>query len=754
MADHPTFKRRLGAMRLLRAAIVVVPLVVALLHAVDVFHLGFVARLDLAVDDARQRWTLPRTLDPRIVIVDIDERSLRELGRWPWGRDRLAALTEELFVRQRAGVIGFDLVFAEPDTSSGLPVIEALAANDPALAARLPGLRERLDHDARFARALARGHAVLGYYLSQDPATVSNGTLPAPPFEADALGGRPSPFLRWNAYVANLPALVAAAPRGGYFNWLPDGDGVTRSVPLVAQVAGRHGEALALAMFRSYTGNPSLAPGYATSAPDAPLDHLTLAQGAARARIAVDERGAARVPFRGPGGPQGGSYRYVSAAEVLAGRLAPGSLAGRLVLVGSSAPALFDRRSTPVEAVDPGVEVHANLLSGLLDGRLPSRPDWAPGYEVVLLLAIAGALAWALPRLAAVPTLMVWSALWIALIGANLWAWRALGLVLPLAPVLLYSALVFAGTMSWGYAVEGRTRRSLTRLFGTYVPPELVARMARDPRRYAMAAENRVLTVMFCDMRNFTRVSEALEPEALRELVNRFFSAMTAVIRRQQGTLDKYIGDAIMAFWGAPLDDPEHARHAVRAALEMVQALAGVNAHLRERQLPEIGIGLGVNTGLVCVGDMGSDIRRSYTVMGDAVNLASRIEALTRHYGLDLLVGEATRDACGDAHAWLEVDRVRVKGKQTSVTLFTPVPTDHARLHSFAEESRLWRLALEQYRRQHWEAAQDHIDRLLAASPSPSPFAALYRQLADRIGHLRNHPPSPDWDGTTSFATK
>jgi adenylate cyclase len=278
--------------------------------------------------------------------------------------------------------------------------------------------------------------------------------------------------------------------------------------------------------------------------------------------------------------------------------------------------------------------------------------------------------------------------------------------------------------------------------------------MARDPARYSMRAENRVLTVMFCDMRNFTAVSERLSPEDLRALINGFFSSMTTAIREQRGTLDKYIGDAIMAFWGAPLHDPAHAAHAVRAALAMTQRLHALNADLRVRQLPEIGVGIGLNTGLVCVGDMGSSMRRSYTVMGDAVNLASRIEGLTRHYGVDVLVGEATRAEAGDeGWCWVEVDRVRVKGKQQSVTLFTPVMPVAARNPPFDEEMRLWQLALASYRLQHWDDAQTRLQSLQTAC-ADSPVIGLYRQLLARTTQLRSTPPAPDWDGAHTFDIK
>jgi len=451
-------------------------------------------------------------------------------------------------------------------------------------------------------------------------------------------------------------------------------------------------------------------------------------------------------------------------------RIAADHLKGKLVLIGSTAPGNYDQRATPVDEVYPGVEVHASLLSGLLDNHLPVQPDWASSAEVLQLLASAVLLVWALPRLRAARGAQLAGGICVLLVAINLWAYRAHGLLLPLASALLLTAMVYVGITVWGYIVEGRSRRSLARLFDTYVPPELVDEMARDPARYSMRAENRELTVMFCDMRNFTRVSELLAPEDVRGLVNSFFSTMTAAIREQRGTLDKYIGDAIMAFWGAPLPDAAHAAnaahaahaaHAALAAHAMTLQLASLNVDLKRRGLPEIGLGIGLNTGTVCVGDMGSSMRRSYTVMGDAVNLASRIEALRRHYGIGVLVGENTRQAAGEPAAiapgevwrWVEIDRVRVKGKAQPVTLFTPASMPAAHAASFDEEMRLWRLALNSYRLQHWCETQASLQGLLT-SFADTPFAGLYRQLGERTDQYRATPPPADWDGAHTFDSK
>jgi adenylate cyclase len=753
---------RLGLWRLLRVTLLLGALCAALAHATGLMPLRVVTGLDLAIADARLRALMPRTPDARIVIVDIDEKSLAEIGRWPWSRDRMAALVDELFVNQRAAVVGFDMLFGEPDTSSGLPALDRLAAESPEIAATLARLRPALDFDARFAQALTDRPAVLGYYLTNAREGRRSGVLPAPVFDAAELQSRPIAFTRWDGYAANLDVVARAAPSAGFFNNVPDPDGLVRSVPLVAELDGRHYEALALAVFRAYTGGPVVVPGFPTErwlARDySALQSILLRQGGHERAIPVDAHARVRVPYRGPGGPQGGSYEYVSASDLLNHRVPAGRLGAKLVLVGSTAPGVYDQRATPVADIFPGVEVHANLLSGLLDDRLPVEPDWASSFEVLQLLLVAAVLVWGLPRLRATHAAQLALGLVLALVAVNVWSDRVHGLLMPIASALLLTGLIYVGVTVWSYIDEGHRRRSLARLFGSYVPPELVAEMARDPASYDMRAENRVLTVMFCDMRNFTRASELLAPDAVRSLVNSFFSTMTAAIRGHRGTLDKYIGDAIMAFWGAPLHDPAHAANAVRAAVAMTQRLGALNAELRGGGLPEIGLGIGLNTGLVCVGDMGSSMRRSYTVMGDAVNLASRIEALTRHYGVDLLVGEATRDeavrgAPDEPWRWVEVDRVRVKGKLQSVTLFTVAAGAGMLPPTTDAEMRLWQLALTSYRLQHWNESQAHL-RGLTTTFAGTVFAGLVRQLDERIDQHRRTPPPADWDGAHTFDSK
>lgn len=739
-----------------RIAVTFIPLILALLHALGVFNMGLLNRLDEIVYDARLRATLPATRDDRVVIVDIDEASLAEVGRWPWSRDHLARLVDTLFDQQGIALLGFDIVFAEPDDSSGLRQLEQLAkgelAHQPGFAERVQALRPALDHDAQFARALQGRPVVLGYYFTSDRQGHTSGALPNPVLQPQDLNGRRLPATQWSGYGANIAPLAAAAPRAGFFNALADHDGVVRSLPLLAEHGGRYYESLALAMFRLLTGSPQVQPSFADQRLPLPTPSLTsvqLVQGSTRLSMAVDERLAVLIPYRGRGGPQGGSFTYLSASDVLAGRLAPGQLRGKIVLLGTTAPGLHDLRVTPVGEAYPGVETHASLISSLLDGRPLVRPDYALGYELVVLLLSGLVLALGLPLLSAARAVALSLGVIGLLVGLNFWLYLGHGLVLPLASSLVTAGLAFALNMSYGYLVESRAKRELVQLFGTYVPPELVDEMVKDPDRYSMAAATREMTVMFCDLRGFTQLSEHMEPAQVQALLNTVFSRLTQVIRRHRGTIDKYMGDCVMAFWGAPLQAPDHAGRAVAAALDMVREVERLNREHAQLGLPAVGVGIGLSTGPMCVGDMGSDVRRSYTVVGDAVNLGARLESLSRLYGVDAVASEATRTAAV-GWTWQELDRVRVKGKASAVTIFTPLGRAASLSAGQTAELALWKQCLHSWRTQDWDACDVHLLNLQRQNAKK----VLYRLYSERVALMRKSPPGPDWDGATTFDTK
>ena len=740
-----------------RIAVTLIPLIFALLHAGSLMRIGVLQQLDDIIYDARLRATMPKTLDDRIVIVDIDEKSLAEIGRWPWGRNKLGELTDELFDRQNAAMLGFDVVFAEPDDSSGLKRLKQLAQNEmrdqAGFAERISQMQSGLDYDALFAKSLENRPVVLGLYFTSDRDGRSVGVLPAPVMQKELLRGRPIKFTSWNGYGSNLEQLAKASPMAGFFNSITEGDGVVRSVPLIAEYKGQYYESLSMAMFRMLVGLPKVEPGFPQDRfigrSYQGLESILLKQGGKTLAVPVDDRVATLVPFRGPGGVNGGSFKYISASDVLAKRLPQGSLKDKIVLLGTTAPGLLDLRVTPVGETYPGVETHANVISGLLDGKIFVKPDYAIGYEVVILVLAGLTLALALPLLSA-PKAMALSGIVIAaVVGLNFWMYLSYGLVLPLASALIMAVTAFALNMSYGYFVESRSKRELAHLFGTYVPPELVDEMVKDPDSYSMKAANKELTVMFCDMRGFTKMSETMGPTQLQELLNGVFSRLTDLIRTNRGTIDKYMGDCVMAFWGAPVDTPNHAHLSVKTAMEMAHAVRKINEDHRARGLPEIGIGIGLNTGTMCVGDMGSDIRRSYTVIGDSVNLGSRLEGLSKAYGVDIVVSESTRKLAPD-FAWQELDKVRVKGKEQAVAIFWPaVPADRLD-KEYAAELKSWAAVLKAYRAQDW----DQCDVQLLNLQRLNAKKYLYQLYSERVASMRLLPFDPEWDGATNFETK
>lgn len=712
------------------------------LHGAGAVRLGLLERLESWAYDARLLATMPHGVDARVVIVDIDEKSLKEVGRWPWGRDRLADLVDTLFRQYGVAAVGFDVVFAEPDASSGLPVLEQLAAtrlkDNAGFVRALADARPLLDFDALFAQALHNGPVVLGYYFTPYPETA--GGLPRPVFAPGALAGWDARFISALGYGANLPALQANAAGGGFFNMLADFDGVTRRMHLLQKYRGSYYEALSLATLRAGLGS-TLDYRVITDAGWS-RRHERLELVADGLRVPLDQQGAAYVPYRAYPG-----YRYISAAEVLARRVPEAELENTIVLVGATAPGLLDLRVTPVAKSYPGVEIHANLISGILDDTIRYTPGYARDLELAVLLGLGLLLALLLPRMTPARGAVLALVLAAAMAAGNVWAWQH-KLVFPLAtPLLLILGLMLLN-MAWGFFSEARARRQITGLFGQYVPPELVDEMSRDPSRFDMRSESRELSILFSDVRGFTTISESLTPQQLSDLLNEFLSAMTEVIHHRRGTIDKYMGDCIMAFWGAPIDNPNHARDAVLTGMEMQAALARLNQTFVARGWPELHVGVGINTGRVSVGNMGSRFRMAYTVMGDAVNLASRLEGITKHYGAPVVAGENTRAALPDME-FIELDLVRVKGKERPVAIFQPLGLKGQVDEATMAAARRFGQALAAYRAQRWDEAEAILQELERAAPDK-----LYELYLERIVHLRQNPPGAGWDGVWIFESK
>jgi adenylate cyclase len=707
------------------------------------------ARLELTTIDTRFRLRGPLPLaDDRIVIVGLDDRTRREAPdvfqtRRGWARliDALAA--------QRPQAIALDLFFSSPEIILPAPLARqvedaaAVAAAEPspspALAAArdaLAAVREALRGDEVLAAAIARARVV---YLGAGFRMIESAAdrPAAPPAEPagleraqldDAVGGAagaPSAY----AVSTTLQAIAAGAQGAGAINHLRDDDGVARRMALVIEMGGRYYASLGFVLAARARGEPTR---YV-----APTGAVSLGDRALPTRAAV-----ARLNFLGRRFPR------VSAADLLAGRTPAGALAGKLVLVGFT-HAAYDKVPTPDDPLADGVELHATLLHNLLHEGLLRDGGAGAGLASVLVLGGLVALVhlrrlrrrpW-LPPIIAAGLLVAWLAL------AQLAFAR--GLVLEVLPPALALALaVAAGTIA-SIATEGREKARLRGAFAQYVSKTLVERIVEHPDAARLGGERRELSVLFSDIRGFSRLAESLPPEQLAGFLNRYLTPMTELVLDRDGTLDKYIGDAVMAVWNAPVDVPDHAARACDAALAMQRALGPLNARWREQGLPQIEIGVGINTGPMAVGNMGSEARFDYTVLGDAVNLAARLEALTKEYGVGILVGEATRVAAGDRFVFREMDMVRVKGKDRAARIFELCGTPATSPHS-ADEVATWDAMIAACRARDFAGARQMVDELAARHPGDG----AARVFAARVRELAAAPPADDWDGVYEQRSK
>lgn len=734
----------------IRVALSLSVVILLLLHATGTFQLGFVNRLENFTYDVRLNLMMPGTIDDRIVIIDIDEKSLQAEGRWPWGRNKLAQLVDKLFEDYEIQVLGFDVVFAEKDESSGLKSLENIQQNylksDSDFGQVVEKLRPQLDYDQLFANSMQGRNVVLGYYFRQDDNKGGRvGVLPEPSFVDGSFKGKNISFMEATGYGANLAVLQQNAVAAGHFNPDPDADGISRKVPMVINLDGNVYEALSISVARVALGNIKLEAGFAeglgVGKEYAGLEWLKLGD----KRIPVDANVSALIPYRGVQG----SFLYVSATDVLSSKVSKEILKDRIVLVGTTAPGLMDLRATPVQNIYAGVEIHANMIAGILDQNIKQRPAYTLGAEFLILLLTGLLLALLLPALTPLwATALTIGVLTISIIF-NLYIWQLGNLVLPLASSLLLIIAVYVLNMSYGFFVESRGKRQLAGLFGQYVPPELVDEMAKNPEAISLEGESRELTVLFSDVRGFTTISEGLDPKQLTQLMNEFLTPMTHVIHHNRGTIDKYMGDAIMAFWGAPLADPQHASHAVKAGLEMIAGMTKLKEQFKAKGWPEIKIGVGLNTGEMTVGNMGSEFRMAYTVMGDAVNLGSRLEGLTKNYGVYIIVSEFTKEKAPE-YLYRELDIVRVKGKDEPVMIFEPICELGQEDKAIKDELKLYRETLKLYRAQNWDLAEMQFINLQQMHPA----RYLYSMYLERIAYYRQNPPGADWDGVFTFQTK
>ena len=703
----------------------------------------------------------PRVRDPRVVIVDIDEKSIAKVGRFPWGRNVIATLVANLTDYYKVRAIGFDVVFSEVDTSSGYETIEALAKgelkNIPGFAEAVLAKKAEYDYDGRLAKTLQNSPVVLGYFFKDNAEDVSTGVLPPPALTKDDFQGHKIEANERFTYGANLAVLQTSAKAGGFFSQVPDPDGVVRRVPLLMKVGNAYYESLALATFRVAVGGTAIRPifvdekimGKKGRRNYGSLEAIALVTPKGERKIPVQNQFEMRIEFRGTGGVDGGSFRYVSAVDILTKTLPATDIEGRAILVGTTALGLNDNRASPTNANFPGVEMHANIIASLLNGKFKIEPDYAATVNLLQIIIFGLGLALLLPRLTPMLASLVTIGAMAAISGLNFWAYQSANLVLPAAAVLLLILSLFVVNIAFGFLYEIRHSRAMASRFGEYVAPELVAEMANDPAAYNMEGENRELTVLFVDVRGFTTISEGLPPKELREYINIYLTAMSEDIRGNRGTLDKYIGDAVMAFWGAPVAFTDHATRAVESAMKMQVSARVIDEEFGRRGWPHLKIGIGLSTGQMSVGDMGSKVRKAYTVMGDAVNLGSRLEGITKNYGVGIVVSEMTKLAAPEFE-YRELDKVIVKGKNEPVPIFEPIGKQFELGENVRAELDKWHRGLNLIRLRQWDHAEGMIQELHKKHPQDR----LYELYLERIAGYHADPPGEDWDGVTRYETK
>ncbi|WP_041725860.1 CHASE2 domain-containing protein [Desulfurispirillum indicum] len=703
--------------------------------------LRLMERLEWLSYDLRVQATLIGDKDPSIVLIDLDERSLSEIGQWPWTRHQIAELTTILFEEYGISILGFDIVFAEPEGN-------LLAQQWGQLRERYPDLPPAPDvesGDAILASALATYPVVMGYYFQSqagDSDPPSSGALPIPLLvDAEPEIIEAVPWPRPERFTGNLADLQHAALGGGFFdNPFVDADGVFRRVPVVQYWEGALYPNLPTAMIYTLFGQPPVTLKVSEGAGIIQLETIELGG----FEIPVDARGGALVPWYGPRG----HFTYISAADILFRRTDPRALEGALAIFGASAPGLMDLRSTPVASVYPGPEINASMLAGILHQSYKAEPPYTLAAALLVLGIVGGLSTLLFPRLQAV-SIVASSALLAAIhTGLNLWAWQQ-NWVLPFASGLVLLLLLSLWHLTMNFWRESQQKSWVTDRFGQYVPPELVDEMVHTPESFGLEGEQRDLSVLFSDVRGFTSFSEGIAPTELTNVMNRLLTPITKAIHQHRGTIDKYMGDAVMAFWGAPLADAEHARHSLEGAFAMLQALEEINREFTAEGMKALAMGIGINSGPMNVGNMGSEFRMAYTVMGDNVNLGSRLEGLTKAYGVNIIISEATATAAPD-WACRCIDRVRVKGRTTPISIYEPIGI-HIELSS---ETKEWikrhEKAMNAYAQQQFRQAYDDFSHISHDYPTDN-VARLY---LERIDHYLAEPPGPHWDGVWTHTEK
>ena len=690
-------------------------------------------------------------IDPRVktarpvVIVDIDEKSLAsKLGQWPWPRTRMADLVTNL-TKLGAVVIAFDVVFSEPDRLNPDVAADTFRDLDEETRAKLHALPS---NDQVFADAIRSSRVVLGE--SGLPADIKELDTTLPVTGLAMLGEDPQRFMfDFPGLLRNTPVLERAAGGRGLFSINPERDGIVRRVPMIMQAQGTTMPSLSFEMLRVVTGTDTIF----IKTDQAGIQSI----GVKGFQIPTDRNGQLWVHFA-----RNDPSIYVSAIDVIEGTVAPEKIRGKLVLIGPSAAGLNDIKTTPVSRATPGVEIHAQVLEAALTKSLLAQPPYGPLLEfgAAMLLGIL-VIAFA-PRFGPVTLVAVGALFATLLIGTSWYFYTQHRLLIDFTYPLLSTTAIYLTLIFAAFVREQAQRRQIRSAFGQYLSPALVEQLAHSPEKLVLGGEEREMTIMFSDVRGFTTISESYkhDPQGLTALMNRFLTPLTNAILARKGTIDKYMGDAIMAFWNAPLDDKEHQLNACEAALDMLERIDVLNKE-REAEAEHgghvyipINVGVGLNTGTCVVGNMGSNLRFDYSVLGDSVNLASRLEGQSKAYGFPIIVGSRTALAVKDKFAILELDFIMVKGKKEPEVIYAIAGReDTAQSGRFQRLRNLTIEMLACYRNRDWEGALAAIERGRTTDEAHT-LESLYDLYEERLHSYRENPPPPDWNGAFALLTK
>ena len=732
------FKRRIGYARLLCLALLIG------FAALRVADPAPVEEIRVRTFDAFQR------IDPRkktarpVTIVDIDDKSLEKLGQWPWPRTRIAALVTEL-TRLGAVVIAFDAVFSEPDRLNPAYAADTFRNLDEETRAKLRALPS---NDQVFADAIKASRVVLGEVGLPEEIAALDKTLPVTGLAM--LGEEPQRFMfEFPGLLRNVPVLEHAAAGRGLFTIKPERDGIVRRVPMIMQAQGQTMPSLTFEMLRVATGSGTIL----IKAEKAGIKSL----GLKGIQIPTDHNGQLWVHYA-----RNDASIYVPAFNVLEKNVAPDMIAGKLVLIGTSAVGLNDIKTTPVSRAMPGVEIHAQVLESTLTGEVISQPIYGIAVEFATALLFGLLVIAFAPLFGPVTLVALGAALAATLIGTSAYFYTQHRLLIDFTYPLMSTTAIYLTLIFSSFVREQQQRKQIRGAFAQYMSPVLVEQLAQSPEKLVLGGEEREMTIMFSDMRGFTSISETYknDPQGLTALMNRFLTPLTNAILARKGYIDKYMGDAIMAFWNAPLDDKDHELNACEAALDMLEHVDELN-QAREQEAKEEGrpfiplnVGVGLNTGICVVGNMGSDLKFNYSVFGDSVNLASRLEGQSKEYGFPIIVGSRTALAVKDRFAILELDFIMVKGKKEPEVIYAIAGReDTAQSGRFQRLRNLTIEMLSCYRNRDWDGALAAIARGRKTDEANS-LELLYDLYEARIrGYLENPPPQ-DWNGAFALLTK